>query len=102
MTRLLALPVLLAWSAGALAAAETVDYVRDIKPILATHCYACHGAAKQRSGLRLDTAASALRGGNAGPAVVPGKSAESRLVKAVLGHDDVKIMPPKEPRLSAR
>lgn len=100
MTRLLPLSVVLAWSAGPLSAAEPVDYLRDIKPILSMHCYSCHGAAKQRSGLRLDTAVSAVKGGNAGPAVVPGKSAESRLVKAVLGLDDVKVMPPKEPRLS--
>jgi hypothetical protein len=85
-----------------LSAAEPVDYVRDIKPLLAAHCLECHGPHKQRSGLRLDTAAAALVGGNSGPAIVPGKSLESRLLKAVRGADDVKPMPPKEPRLSER
>ena len=48
----------------------SVDYGRDIKPILRERCYACHGALKQESGLRLDTAASLLKGGESGPAVV--------------------------------
>jgi mono/diheme cytochrome c family protein len=84
-----------------LPAAEPVDYLRDVKPILAQNCYACHGPDKQRAGLRLDTAAAALHGGNSGPALVPGSSADSLLVKAVTGAGDVKVMPPKEPRLPA-
>src|SRR5262249_30748572 len=42
----------------------TIDYARDVKPILAKHCVSCHGATKPRGGLRLDTAAAALKGGN--------------------------------------
>jgi mono/diheme cytochrome c family protein len=87
---------------AAAAAAERVDYVRDVKPILARHCLACHGPQKQRSGLRLDTAAAARKGGNAGPAVVPGHSARSRLVQAVTRADGVAAMPPKGPGLNAR
>jgi mono/diheme cytochrome c family protein len=94
------LPLLLPLVAGPVAAAEPVDYLLDVKPILAKNCYACHGAAKQRSGLRLDTAASLLRGGNSGPAAVPGKSADSRVIKAVTGTGDLKAMPPKGPRLT--
>ena len=96
---------LLAWTAcflvsGPAAAAEPLDYLRDVKPILAQNCVACHGARVQRSGLRLDTAAAALKGGNAGPALVPGKSAESRLIQAVTGsRKDVAAMPPEKPRL---
>jgi mono/diheme cytochrome c family protein len=84
------------------AAAEPVDYLRDIKPLLAEHCARCHGAAKQRSGLRLDTAAAIRQGGNSGPAIVPGNSTASILVKAVTGAAGVKPMPPKGPRLTAR
>ncbi|HEV3444283.1 MAG TPA: DUF1549 domain-containing protein, partial [Gemmataceae bacterium] len=80
----------------------TVDYLRDIKPLLAKHCYECHGAGKQRSGLRLDTAAGILRGGDSGPGLIPGKSADSKLIKAVTGAEGTKQMPPKEPRLDAR
>ncbi len=79
-----------------------VDYLRDVKPILLKHCYACHGPDKQRSGLRLDTAASALKGSDAGPVIVPGKAAESKLFKAVSGAADVKTMPPKGDRLTVR
>jgi mono/diheme cytochrome c family protein len=81
-------------------AAEPADYVRDVKPLLADRCTTCHGADKQRGGLRLDTATAILRGGNNGPAVVPGKAADSRLIRAVTAADGVKVMPPKEPRLS--
>src|SRR5438552_18072060 len=82
-------------------AADAVDYTRDIKPILTKNCTTCHGAAKQRSGLRLDTAKAALEGGNSGPVVVAGKSAASRIIHAVTGTHDAPSMPPKGPRLDA-
>ncbi|MBW3543848.1 MAG: hypothetical protein KY476_26670, partial [Planctomycetes bacterium] len=44
--------------ATAAAAGEPVDYERQIKPLLRDHCYACHGAFKQQSELRLDTGAA--------------------------------------------
>jgi mono/diheme cytochrome c family protein len=88
--------------AGKLAAAESVDYLRDVKPVLAKHCISCHGPQKQRSGLRLDTAKAALESGNSGAVIIPGKSGESPLVKALTGADGVKAMPPKEqPRVPA-
>src|SRR5947209_5599210 len=87
--------------ADAVCADSQIDYLRDVKPILAKHCYECHGAQKQRSGLRLDTAAAIRRGGDSGPGLIPGKSAESKLIKAVTGADGTKLMPPKDPRLSA-
>src|SRR5262245_32725233 len=65
--------------ASAVGAAEPPDYVRDVKPLLAKQCVGCHGATKPKAGLRLDTAASALRGNKNGPAVVPGSSDESPL-----------------------
>jgi hypothetical protein len=88
-------------SASPLLAAERVDYVRQIKPILAKNCYECHGPQKQRSGLRLDTAAAIRKGGDSGPGIVPGDSGASKLIKAVTGTDDTKLMPPREPRLTA-
>ncbi|HTI51869.1 MAG TPA: DUF1549 domain-containing protein, partial [Planctomycetaceae bacterium] len=80
------------------AAAESddgVDYVQDVKPILSRRCYACHGALKQKNGLRLDTAALAQQGGDGGPAVVAGKSAESLLIDAITGANGVPKMPPE-------
>jgi hypothetical protein len=97
------LPCLAVLLPGMLRAAESIDYARDVQPILTKHCTSCHGAKKQRSGLRLDSARASHRGGNSGPALVPGKSASSRLVIAVRGGtDDVPAMPPKGPRLSAK
>src|SRR3954452_4343058 len=80
----------------------SVDFVRDVVPILETHCYQCHGPTKQKSGLRLDLKAGALKGGDAyGPSIVPGKAAESPLIRLVSGGNDDLIMPPKGDRLSA-
>src|SRR6266853_1131120 len=77
-----------------------VDYLRDVKPIFAKHCTQCHGADKQKSGLRLDTAASIRKGGDGGEVMVPGKSNQSRLIIAVRGGDpDVASMPPKGDKL---
>jgi hypothetical protein len=76
-------------------AAERVDYLTQIKPILAGRCYACHSGLRQRSGLRLDTAALLIQGGDSGPAVVPGDSQESLLVMMLIGESGVR-MPPEE------
>jgi mono/diheme cytochrome c family protein len=104
MKALLSIPLSILLLAGSAAAAEPVDYLRDVKPILAKNCVACHGPDKQRSSLRLDTAAALLRGGNLGAAVVPGKSLESLLIKAVTGANEKEIAampPPNKPRLTA-
>jgi mono/diheme cytochrome c family protein len=86
---------------GAVAEGAPVDYVKEVKPVLAEHCYRCHGASQQKSGLRLDTAAFALKGGENGMGYRPGKSAESLLVQAVKGtHDDISRMPYKKPPLA--
>ncbi len=78
-----------------------VDFARDIQPLLAQRCYECHGADKQKNGLRLDLKSAALKGGESGPALVSGKSAESRLVQHVSGSNPDLIMPPKGERLTA-
>jgi len=80
--------------------AEPVDYVRDIKPILTRHCLECHGRKEQENGLRLDVVATALAGGNSGPAIVAGKSGESLLIDAITGANDVAKMPPDGDGLS--
>lgn len=81
-------------------AAEPVDFSRDVEPLLRKRCHACHGGVTQMSGLRLDDKVSALKGGNSGAVIVPGKSAESRLVRLVAGLEEKKVMPPGGPRLS--
>src|SRR5205085_2453119 len=64
-----------------------------IRPVLVERCYECHGETKQKGGLRLDSKAALLKGGDSGPIIVLGKPAESLLVKA-LRYEDPK-MPPK-------
>ena len=82
--------------------AGAADYLRDVKPLLAEHCYRCHGASQQKHGLRLDTAAFVLKGGEHGPAIKPGRSAESLLVQVTEGtHPDLTRMPYKKPALTA-
>lgn len=92
------------WSATAIAAADAttpVDYVTQIKPLLEKHCIDCHGPDDQQAGLRLDTAALAIQGGNGGAAIVPGNSGESRLMAAVRGTaQDIARMPLDLPPLS--
>ncbi|WP_160164594.1 PSD1 and planctomycete cytochrome C domain-containing protein [Pedosphaera parvula] len=84
------------------AASIKVDFAHDIQPILEKHCFDCHSAKKQKSGLRLDDKDSVLRGGDSGkPALVAGKSRDSQLILRVAGlvaQDE--IMPPKGERLT--
>jgi mono/diheme cytochrome c family protein len=80
------------------AAEKPVEYVRDIKPILSRYCFSCHGPKRQRNGLRLDFARAIRKGGNRGPAVVPGKSANSLIIHALTGKGDLS-MPPRGPRM---
>jgi mono/diheme cytochrome c family protein len=82
--------------AGPCRAAEPVNYLREVKPILAGRCTACHGALQQKRGLRLDTAALIRKGGKSGPAIVPGKSSESLLIEAVTGNGRPRMPPEKQ------
>ncbi len=84
-----------------------VDFFESkVRPLLADHCYECHSAQadKAKGGLRLDTRDDTLKGGAAGPALVPGNPDESLLVQAVKGTaKDLERMPPakKGPALTA-
>ena len=82
------------------AADGKVDYARQIRPILADNCFACHGPdAKQRqAGLRLDVREEALRTLESGDtAIVPGKLTASTLVKRIMSSDGDERMPPADP-----
>ena len=76
-------------------AAGEIDFDADVRPILAAHCFKCHGPEKQKGGLRLDDRKAALAGGNSGVAIAPGKSADSPLIHAVAGTDPDAKMPPE-------
>lgn len=72
-----------------------VDYLRQVKPLLAKRCVRCHGPDKQKSDLRVDSGKALLAGGKVGPAVIPGKGEKSPLVQAILGtSNDIVAMPP--------
>jgi hypothetical protein len=83
-------------------ATGTIDFVRDVKPILSQNCYDCHGAHKHESQLRWDNKQIALQGGEHGPDIIPGKSSESRVIQLVSGQAPDLVMPPKGDRLTAQ
>jgi len=70
-------------------------FEKRVRPVLVERCYECHAEKKQKGGLRLDSAAAALKGGDSGPALVPGKPDESRIIKAISWSDPDFQMPPK-------
>ena len=91
--------------AGPLAAADLTSAQRDffeakIRPILADNCYKCHSAVaeKVKGGLLLDTRESLLKGGDTGPAIVPGNPETSLLIKAVR-YADPDLQMPKAKKL---
>src|SRR5262249_51961729 len=83
-------------------AARAADYQLDVLPLPRERCYRCHDASKQRSGYRLDIRSKAMRGGESGkPAIVPGDSARSDLVRRITTAEGSEAMPPGGERLSA-
>ncbi len=81
-------------------ATRKIDFVADIQPIFENSCYECHGPKKQEAAFRLDHKPTALKGGDLGVAIEPGKSAESLLIHMVGGLTD-ETMPKKGPHLTA-
>ncbi|MBI3877855.1 MAG: hypothetical protein HY300_18150 [Verrucomicrobia bacterium] len=73
-----------------------VTYDKDIKPLFEKTCFKCHGAEKQKGKLRLDSLRDTLKGGENGKDVIPGKSADSPLVKAVARVVEDDAMPPTD------
>jgi hypothetical protein len=62
-------------------ASGSVDFSRDIEPLLMSRCGSCHGSQQQMGGLRLDSHENTTRGGYSGAAIQPGHSADSILVQ---------------------
>lgn len=74
-----------------------VDFDRDVKPILAEHCLACHGADKPEGGLKLTERQTALAAADSGlPAIVPEKPETSELLRRVMSSDPSDRMPPED------
>ncbi|MHB1558564.1 MAG: PSD1 and planctomycete cytochrome C domain-containing protein [Isosphaeraceae bacterium] len=74
-------------------AAEEEFFEAKVRPVLAEHCLRCHGVEKSKGGLRLDARASMLKGGDGGPAVVPGQPEKSALVDAVRYDGEIQMPP---------
>ncbi len=70
-------------------------FEKHVRPVLVDKCIQCHGPKAQRGGLRLDSRQAILKGGDSGPALVPGQPDKSLLLKAIHRDGDLK-MPPKE------
>ncbi len=81
-------------------ATHPVDFAKEIKPIIEKSCINCHGHGRDKGGFRLDTRETALKGGDTGSAIVPGKSADSALIALVAGVDPDSVMPKKGTRLT--
>jgi hypothetical protein len=74
---------------------EAIDFFeKSVRPVLAEHCYECHGPKKQSAELRLDTKAGISKGADSGPVVVPGDPDKSPMIRAVRHAGEIK-MPPK-------
>jgi len=83
------------------AAPGPVDFTKDIRPILEASCVKCHARGKAKGGFSLETRESLLKGGDSGPAMVEGRSADSHLIALVAAVDEDNVMPLKGSRLSA-
>jgi hypothetical protein len=96
------------WSTALISLAPTADgpsgpdrpakaalfFETNIRPILAGTCVKCHGEKKTRGGLRLDSRAALLQGGDSGPAVIPGDPDQSLLIQAIRqSHQEIKMPP---------
>ncbi len=82
-------------SAEPVSAAESEFFEKDVRPLLAERCIQCHGGQKKiEAALKLTSRADVLRGGDDGPAIVPGRPNDSLLIKAIRYEGEIQ-MPPK-------
>ncbi|MHA3772837.1 PSD1 and planctomycete cytochrome C domain-containing protein [Verrucomicrobiota bacterium sgz303538] len=97
-----ALGIVLQWTTG-VAAEPTASglefFEKKVRPVLVSECFECHAGDKHKGGLLLDSREGLLKGGDTGPAIVPGKPDESLLISSIR-HDDPDLkMPSKAPKL---
>src|SRR5689334_18922633 len=101
MTRPLGLFLFVAAAAPARAADPPVDFTRDVLPILSDNCFFCHGPDEKarKAKLRLDTKDGAFRVRDGEAVIIPGKGAESELIRRLTtGDADERMPPPKANR----
>jgi len=86
---------------AACAGAEDVDFYREVHPFLQSNCVPCHNKKTTKAGLNLETRETALKGGESGPGLVPGKSKESLIYQSA-AHLGESPMPPKNNKSGAK
>jgi len=94
-------PLFILLSTAAIATAAEFDFRQQVQPVLENQCIRCHNAEKSKGGLRLDTKAGFLKGGDNGRVVVPGDLEKSELIRRIKlerGHED--LMPQEGEPLS--
>jgi len=77
--------------------ARGTDFEATIRPLLVARCGDCHGPDTQEANLRLDVRHRAVKGGDFGPVILPGRAADSELVRRITHGDPEKTMPPGDP-----
>ncbi len=81
-------------------ATHKINFTAEIKPIFEASCIRCHGRGRAKGGLQIDTRESLLKGGDTGPAAIPGRGGESLIVALVSGADPDNVMPKKGKKLT--
>ncbi len=85
--------------AAEITADDEAFFEKQVRPLLVARCYQCHGDLQEpKGGLRLTSREAILKGGDSGPAAVPGRAAESRLIAAI-NYDGLE-MPPEGKKLA--
>lgn len=79
----------------------TLDFYRDVRPVLERRCVECHRGTHPKGGLRLDFREFANQGGDSGLAFEPGRASASELLRRVCSDDESEWMPPKGERMTA-
>jgi hypothetical protein len=82
--------------------ADVEFFETKIRPVLVAECYECHDAKKQKGDLRLDYRDGLLKGGEEGPAIVPGDAKKSLLIQSMEHSHETLVMPKKRPKLDAQ
>src|SRR5437899_7940005 len=81
-------------------ATAPVAFDKDIKRMLEASCIKCHGRGRDKGHFRIDSRETMLKGGESGPAIIPGKSQESLIIELVSGLDPDNVMPKKGSKLT--
>ena len=94
-------------ASGAIAVTEPApgrkaDFAADIAPFLSDNCVSCHSKTTHKGGLNLENPEAILKGGDSGPAAVPGKGSESLILKVSTHEDPDSAMPPRDNKVKAR